>query len=298
MDTSTNSGNNSPDSGAILASSATGTVSAPKKQTDLAKIAIILFLLLLTAIAFFLIYTFIKQPVRQTGSPGLTPAATTAKPTPSVPPVSGTPMISTFPQSAWVGKYLRTVLPTGWTIEEYENGKGTTSLAEGLNYRGLTGFAVINNTGAKVFTAEAVSGVGGIGCEKIYRFADTEQQYVDGLVETNKEVDIAGSIVDLSAKNYFAYNFFGTPARRVLTTMYYDVETEKKPQFFNPACGLNSFVPPLASGPYFESSTSASAPVWAKESGYQFAIKENTDNNDLLKLDEVLKNLGTVKFVF
>lgn len=297
MATSTNNTENIPVPENLPAKNpadATGNADTPKKQSNLAKIAIILFLLLLTAGACFLIYTFVKQPAGKTGSPELTPAATAPVPSGASTTVAATQKASDIPTSAWEGKYLRSVLPTGWKIIEYENGQGTTTLAEGVNYRGLTGFAVLNNADVKVFTAEAVNGVGGIGCQKIFRFADTDPAYVDKIVAANNSVGITGSIVDLSAKNYFAYTFFGIPVRRVVTVMYYDAERQINSNFFNPACGLDSFAPPLPNGPYFETSSSSSAPVWTKIKSYQFSVNENTDNGDLLKLDEVLKNLRTL----
>src|SRR3972149_7087618 len=68
------------------------------------------------------------------------------------------------------GKYLETVLPNGWKLEEYENGQGTDSLLGEVSYRGLTGFAIFNENNAKVFATKAVMGVGGIGCGEIFKF--------------------------------------------------------------------------------------------------------------------------------
>ena len=71
----------------------------------------------------------------------------------------------------FTGKYISATLPNGWSIEEYENGQGSTMLNTQETYSGLTGLKIFKED-VELFSMQAISGLGFAGCSNYAKFLD------------------------------------------------------------------------------------------------------------------------------
>lgn len=156
------------------------------------------------------------------------------------------PTNTAIPNStSFTGTYVTATLPTNWTITESSNFESLT-LVSGTVYSGLAKLTIKHNNN-EIITFSAVDGVGDTGeCEEIYKFSDTDPNYVQARIDRNLEFGyyLNPEIIDLSGYTYSEYQMLGNTIRRIGNTLYFKNEFFK--ENFNPDCDLSTELRGLA----------------------------------------------------
>lgn len=180
------------------------------------------------------------------------------------------------------GDFVTGEVPSDWQIIEYVDGDGTSMLATSISYEGLTALRVLNGTGDEVFYMGAVSGIGGTdACDEFYKFADTDPDYEDQIVDNSSDLFVTTTVIDLTGQDYTEFDLFGVRARRVGDELYKD--STESADTFDTSCGISHA---------FWWMDEVSFTVDGSESySYQVYISGNPPEAELEVLDDILDSL-------
>jgi hypothetical protein len=133
------------------------------------------------------------------------------------------------------GDVLRAELPDGWSVIEYFDGEGTDSLpGTEMVYEGLTALDIVSPDNRQVFTLQAVSGIGFIGCPQYAIFEDDNEAYRFEQESTSDELGETLNTIDYTDTEYEEFEWLGVTFRRVDDKYYYD--TQEGTNYFEPPC--------------------------------------------------------------
>lgn len=191
---------------------------------------------------------------------------------------------NTLETALFTGKYISATLPTGWRIEEYENGQGSKMLTSGLKYTGLTGLKVFKQD-SEMFSMQAVYGLGFAGCPNYAKFKDESITYYQQIVSDNEVVGEQLNINDFTTSPYTEFKWLGLPFRRVDKTYVYD--TKPGNQYFESTCVFT-----LVS---FPDITLFKADGNFESSAYDFGATDSASQQDLLLIDGILESMKISK---
>ncbi len=174
------------------------------------------------------------------------------------------------------GDYFSAVIPLGWEIVEYPDGKGTKMIAEGSEYTGLTGIQILKGT-EEIMRIEGVSGIGFVGCPELPRFKDSSPSYEKEQKEITKEIDEEIKFLDFADTPYSEFKWLEERFRRVGAALYYD--TVKGDEFFEPQCEVSFF--------RIEEFGFKDADGYEGDT-YMYTISQEASEEDLETLDKIL----------
>lgn len=133
------------------------------------------------------------------------------------------------------GDVLSAQLPEGWSIIEYFDGDGTESLPEEMGpFSGLTAIDIVSPDSRQVFTIQAVSGIGFVGCPHYALFEDDNPAYRAEQENASDEMGEDLNIIDYTDEEYIEFDFLGVTFRRLGEKYYYD--TQEGNNYFEPPC--------------------------------------------------------------
>lgn len=179
------------------------------------------------------------------------------------------------------GEVLTAQLPDGWSMIEYFDGDGTDSLPEEMGeYSGLTAIDIINPDSLQVFTIQAVSGIGFVGCPNYALFEDDNPAYQNEQKTASDEMGESLNITDYTDEEYSEFEFLGVTFRRIGEKYFYD--TQEGNNYFEPPCveGLLTL-----EGLYFTDEDGM------KYESYFYGGTEDATLEDLKVVDEILDSI-------
>jgi hypothetical protein len=182
------------------------------------------------------------------------------------------------------GEVITAQLPLGWNIIEYFDGDGTDSLpGEPSDYNGLTAIDIISDDNRQVFTLQAVSGIGFVGCPQYAKFEDNNESYEFQQESMNEEMGEEMEIFDYTDTEYVEFEFLDVTFRRIGNKYYYD--TQEGNNYFEPPCveGLLTL-----EGLYF---TDESGYIYE---AYFYGPTEYTIDDNLPIIDNILESIELV----
>jgi hypothetical protein len=182
------------------------------------------------------------------------------------------------------GDFLTVTLPEDWTFVEYEDGVNDKYLTSGVVYKGLTGFAILDETDTELYRTDAVYGVGSMDvCETYYKFADFDQAHLDDKKADLEELEGTMQIKDMSYASYNEYNILEVRIRRIAADVYWD-ENDANAKFDAACGGISRYTLPY--------STIAYTTDGKTENNYWTKLPLGTTNSaTLMLLDNALKSL-------
>jgi hypothetical protein len=183
--------------------------------------------------------------------------------------------------ASFEGEVLSAQLPLGWNIVEYFNGDGTDSLPEEMGeYSGLTAIDIINPVGLQVFTIQAVSGIGFLGCPNYALFEDDNPAYNSEQQTVSDEIGETFNVIDYTDEEYSEFEFLGVTFRRIGKKYFYD--TQEGNNYFEPPCveGLLTL-----EGLYFTDDDGY------KYEAYFYGPTEDSTEADLVVVDQILSSI-------
>jgi hypothetical protein len=186
--------------------------------------------------------------------------------------------------STFDGEVISAQLPEGWGIIEYFNGEGTDSLpGDDIDYSGLTAIDIVSPDNRQVFTIQAVSGIGFIGCPQYALFDDDNPGYQAEQQNASDEMGETLNILDYTDKDYIEFEFLDTTFRRIGDKYYYD--TKEGNNYFEPPCveGLLTL-----EGLYFTDESGF------KYEAYFYGGTEDATLEDLEVVDEILESVELI----
>ena len=184
----------------------------------------------------------------------------------------------------FIGKYISTQIPEGWSVKEYLDGEGTDMLAayeEG--YTGLTGLKIFKGE-SEIFYMKAVSGLGFAGCPQYAKFTDENPDYYAQILEDNEVSGMDLTVIDYTTSEYVEFKWLNTPFRRINKEYIYD--TELNNAYFESPC-----VPTLIS---FNGITLYSMGGDFDSSTYDYGATDLASKADLLIVDQILTDMELV----
>jgi hypothetical protein len=182
------------------------------------------------------------------------------------------------------GVMISATLPKDWRIIEYFDGDGTESLPDmGLDYSGLTAFDVVNPDDKQVFTVQAVSGIGFVGCPGYAVFIDDSPSYHAEQESASTEMGETLNTTDYTDADYEEFEWLGVTFRRIDDKYFYD--TQEGNNYFEPPCvdGLLTL-----EGLYFEDSDGY------KYEAYFYGPTEDATEDDLMIVDQILESMEII----
>lgn len=182
------------------------------------------------------------------------------------------------------GEIISAKLPKGWSIVEYFDGEGTESLPEEMGeYSGLTAIDIINPNNLQVFTLQAVSGIGFVGCPNYALFDDDSPSYHAEQQSASDEMGDTLKITDYTNEDYIEFEFLGVTFRRIGEKYFYDMVEGNN--YFEPPCveGLLTL-----EGLYF---TDENGHIYE---AYFYGLTEDATTADLLVIDEILGSVDLI----
>jgi len=263
-----------------------------KKKTGLILLVVILFLIIITLIAYIL-YPHIKSFIQEIlpNSERETTVEDTEEELEEVENASEssteeTPNTETPEEEdtsiAITGDIVSATIPEGWNLVEYMDGDGTTMLSGGT-YTGLTGLKIFNPQNENVFSLEAVSGIGFVGCGDYAKFNDESEAYFQEQVNNNSEAGVEMEIHDYTSTPYAEFDWLGTTMRRITDLYYYD--TLEGNNYFEPPC-----VPGLI---VLEGLTFEDSYGYVGEA-YFYGLEDIAEVSEYEIVDEILESMETV----
>lgn len=140
-------------------------------------------------------------------------------------------------------EFVKANLPDRWTIKEYKDGQRSKYMIDANydsiadTYKGLGAIEIINPRNEIVFSMTMIYGIGGTAtCDPIYKFTDTEERYINTILEGNKANGVSNAaIIDLTSSDFGDYNLFGLNVRYVGTGIYVNSDYSNTTNF-NPSC--------------------------------------------------------------
>jgi hypothetical protein len=183
------------------------------------------------------------------------------------------------PLETFTGDVLSAIVPSGWSIEEYFDGDGTSMVMEDGEYTGLTGIKIFNEE-KEIMHIEAVYGIGFEACPEIPRFLDSSTEYEEEQENIAAEIEETVTYLDYTNTPYSEFEWLGKRIRRLSTTLYYDrVEGD---EYFEPQCEKN-FLNLEMFG--FEDSQGYKGTV------YMYTISQDATEEELETLDKILVSM-------
>lgn len=182
------------------------------------------------------------------------------------------------------GEVLSAELPEGWSMIEYFDGAGTDALpVEMGDYFGLTAVDIVNPESLQVFTIQAVSGIGFVGCPNYVLFEDDNPAYQNEQKTISDEMGEPLNITNYTDEEYSEFEFLGVTFRRVGEEYYYD--TQEGNNYFEPPCveGLLTL-----EGLYFTDEDGM------KYEAYFYGGTEDATLEDLKVVDEILESVKLI----
>lgn len=182
------------------------------------------------------------------------------------------------------GEVLSAQLPEGWSMVEYFDGDGTDSLPEEMGeYTGLTAIDIVNPDNLQVFTIQAVSGIGFVGCPNYPLFEDDNETYRLVQEGVSDEMGESLNITDYTDEDYVEFEFLGVTFRRIGEKYFYD--TQEGNNYFEPPCieGLLTL-----EGLYFTDEDGI------KYESYFYGGTEDATLEDLKVVDEILSSIELI----
>jgi hypothetical protein len=186
--------------------------------------------------------------------------------------------------NSFEGEVITATLPSDWSIIEYFDGDGTESLpGEMGNYYGLTAIDIINPDNLQVFTIQAVSGIGFVGCPNYALFEDDNPAYQSEQESISNEMGETLNVTDYTDKQYTEFEFLGVTFRRIGDQYFYD--TQEGNNYFEPPCveGLLTL-----EGLYFTDEDGY------KYEAYFYGATEDATESDLVIVDQILESVELV----
>ena len=187
--------------------------------------------------------------------------------------------------STFNGDVISAQLPEGWGIIEYFDGDGTNSLpGDSTDYSGLTGIDIISPDTRQVFTIQAVSGIGFIGCPQYALFEDDNPAYQAEQQNASDEMGETLNVLDYTNTDYVEFEFLDTTFRRLGEKYYYD--TKEGNNYFEPPCveGLLTL-----EGLYFTDEADF------KYEAYFYGGTEDATLEDLEVVDQILESITLIQ---
>ncbi len=181
------------------------------------------------------------------------------------------------------GKYISAALPNGWSIEEYENGQGSTMLNTQETYSGLTGLKIFKED-IELFSMQAISGLGFAGCSNYAKFSDESTTYYQQILMDNEISGTELTIHDFRNSQYSEFTWLGVPFRRVEKTYIYDVMPGN--EYFESSCVFT-----LLS---FSDLTLYRIDGKYGSSAYDFTPSNSATQDELLIIDSILESMSLV----
>ncbi len=183
--------------------------------------------------------------------------------------------------STFEGEVISAQLPQGWGIVEYFDGDGTDSLpGDAADYSGLTAIDIVSPDSRQVFTIQAVSGIGFIGCPQYALFEDDNPAYQAEQQSASDEMGEELNVVDYTDQDYLEFEFLNTTFRRIGGNYYYD--TQEGNNYFEPPCveGLLTL-----EGLYFTDNSDT------KYQAYFYGGTDDATLEDLKVVDKILESI-------
>jgi len=205
---------------------------APKKKILIIVSTLIITLLVILG-ALFIFLNNSKQ-IELSGNSDLTISTPTSEP------------INSVSEQNYFGKFINSYLPDGWKIIEYsdENGMGSRTL--GGKYSGFTRLQIDSPITGSIYSIAGQDGVGGAtSCSTIYKFNDTDPNYIKHLEDIIKELGamedpprtVTPEVIDLGNKSYSQVKLFNRSGRRIDNIIYWNELNSGN--YFNPICPQN-----------------------------------------------------------
>lgn len=183
------------------------------------------------------------------------------------------------------GQTISAAIPSTWSIKEYYNGDGTTYLSEGPTYSGLTGIEIFNASNTELFHLSAVNGIGSEGCGEYYAFKDDNPTYKAQMQSLADEIGSSMHVNDFSNTTYTEFDWLGADTRRIGTKLYLDEQTGDN--YFEASC-FNAVI--SLPGLYFTDKETN-----PKYESYFYGYSSTITNDELLKIDDILKSMRFVE---
>jgi len=165
------------------------------------------------------------------------------------------------------GKYFTAVVPVGWKITEFENGKEI----------------LITNDNEEIMKIEGVSEIGSIGCPKLARFEDADPDYEKKQETLVSELGEEIEYLDFTKTPYSEFTWLDKKVRRIQTAIYYD--TIENDDYFQPQCEV-SFL--RIEGFGFEDKDGNKGDI------YIYTIFEEATEEQLETLDKILISMVSI----
>lgn len=185
--------------------------------------------------------------------------------------------------NTFTGKTVTATLPSGWSMKEYYDGQGSDYLVEGTVYKGLTAIKIFNASNSQMFYLEAVNGIGNEGCSEYYAFADDNPAFRSESQNIADEVGDPMHVNDFSTTPYTQFTWLGRTTRRISSKLYLDV-TEGN-NYFETSC-FNVAV--TLKGLQFTDKENN------KYEAYFYGFSTTITNDELLKMDDILKSMKVI----
>ena len=186
---------------------------------------------------------------------------------------------SSTPLETFTGDVLSAIFPSGWRIEEYLDGEGTSMIMDGTEFTGLTGIKIFNGE-KEIMHIESVYGIGFEACPEIPRFLDSSTAYEEEQESIAAEIDESVTYLDYTDTLYSEFEWLGKRVRRVGTTLYYDTILDN--EYFEPQCEVAFFqLEDLG----FEDADGRVGSV------YMYTISQDATEEELEILDKILVSM-------
>jgi hypothetical protein len=189
----------------------------------------------------------------------------------------------------FVGTFVTATIPVNWNIVEYTNFKGMSenTITENIDFSGLTGLEIFNDSGDVVFSFRGIDGIGGgYGCSSVVRFKDTDAQYIQNIIDETELTEMGSTtVIDKTKATYSEINALNLRFRRVENKMYVAKNFSTS---FNTACGIEEQFVKIDELQF----NGVQDGVKYSSNAYKFGINSSIMNESTFqKLDEVLNTL-------
>jgi len=260
----------------------------PKKKSWLVIVVIVLIIMFISVAGYIIYKKFIVKPIDTTNQEEINNEEETEEPLDTEvcePGEEGCEEdVEEEVYTTFNGEVVTATLPEGWNIIEYFDGAGTESLPDmGLAYSGLTALDIINPENKQVFTLQAVSGIGFVGCPNYAIFDDDSPSYRAEQENASDEMGDTMNTVDYTETDYIEFEFLGVTFRRIGEKYFYDMRE-----------GNNYFEPPCVDGLLTLEGLYFTDEDGYKYEAYFYGPTEDATENDLLVVDEILESVELI----
>jgi hypothetical protein len=153
----------------------------------------------------------------------------------------------------------------------------------GMDYHGLTALDIVSPDTRQVFTLQAVSGIGFIGCPSYAIFDDDNISYRYQQESLSDDLGEELNTIDYTDTSYEEFDWLGVTFRRIGEKYYYD--TQEGNNYFEPPCvdGLLTL-----EGLYF---TDDDETIYES---YFYGPTEDATEEDLPIVDQILESMELI----